>query len=86
MLRLVPVVLIFFIPALMGVATWKEKGRGYKVKAALWFGLGFGIIAAIQVLFRSVSAVQILGTLGLALVEIALALALAALVVYRLAD
>jgi hypothetical protein len=85
-LRLVPLILAFYIPALLGVALWRERGEGYRVKAILTFTLGFGAIIAVQLLFRSVSAVQVATTLGLSLVLIAAALALAALTVYKLAD
>ena len=85
-LRLVPLILIFYVPALLGVATWKERGEGYKVKAALWFAIGFGSVVFVHLLFRSVSAVQVLSTLGLSLFQIAVALALAAFTVYKLAD
>jgi hypothetical protein len=40
----------------------------------------------VQVLFRSVSAMQVAVTVGLSLVQISAALALAALTVYKLAD
>ena len=81
-----PLILIFYVPALLGVATWKERGEGYKVKAALWFAIGFGSVVFVHLLFRSVSAVQVLSTLGLSLFQIAVALALAAFTVYKLAD
>jgi len=86
LLRLVPLILAFYVPALLGVAIWSERGRGYRVKALLTFALGFGAIIAVQLLFRSVSAVQAAATIGLSLVQVAIALALAALTVYKLAD
>ncbi len=85
-LRLVPLILALYIPALMGVAIWSERGEGYRVKAFLTFALGFGAIVAVQLLLRSVSAAQVAATIGLSLVQIAAALALAALTVYKLAD
>jgi hypothetical protein len=85
-LRLVPLILAFYIPALLGVAIWKERGEGYRAKALLTFALGFGAIIAVQILFRSVSAMQVAAMIGLSLVQIAAALALAALTVYKLAD
>ncbi|MCA1848244.1 MAG: hypothetical protein LC704_04510 [Actinobacteria bacterium] len=85
-LRLVPLILAFYIPALLGVVIWKERGEGYRAKALLTFALGFGAIIAVQVLFRSVSAMQVAATVGLSLVQISAALALAALTVYKLAD
>jgi hypothetical protein len=85
-LRLVPLILAFYVPALLGVALWKERGEGYRAKAFVVFALGFGAIIAVQLLFRSVSAVQVAATVGLSLVQIAAALALAALTVYKLAD
>ena len=85
-LRLVPLILAFYIPALLGVAIWKERGEGYRAKTTLMFALGFGAIIAVQLLLRSISAAQVAATLGLSLVQIAAALALAALTVYKLAD
>ena len=85
-LRLVPLILLLYIPALLGMATWSEKGDGYRVKAMLWFAIGFGAVVAVQVMMRSVSAVQIAEVVGLSLVQIAIALFLARLTVYRLAD
>ncbi|HZY66378.1 MAG TPA: hypothetical protein VFE21_10935 [Rubrobacteraceae bacterium] len=85
-LRLVPLILLFYVPALLGVATWKERGEGYAVKAGLWFALGIGGVVLIQLMLRSVSALQVLATLGVSLVQIAVALILAALTVYKLAD
>jgi hypothetical protein len=82
-LRLVPLVLAFYIPALLGMATWSE---GDRAKAILWFAIGCGAIVAVQVLFSSGSAVQMAGVVGLSLVQIAAALCLAALTVYKLAD
>jgi hypothetical protein len=85
-LRIVPLILAFYVPALLGVALWKERGEGYRAKAFVVFALGFGAIIAVQLLFRSVSAVQVVATIGLSLVQIAAALTLAALTVYKLAD
>jgi len=85
-LRLVPLILAFYIPALLGVVIWRERGEGYRAKAILTFILGFGAIVGIQLLFRSVSALQVATTIGLSLVLIACALVLAALTVYKLAD
>jgi hypothetical protein len=86
-LRLVPLILAFYIPALLGVAIWSERGEGYRVKALLTFALGFGAIIAVQLLIRSAdSALQVAATIGLSLVQIAAALTLAALTVYKLAD
>lgn len=82
-MRLVPLILAFYIPALLGTVILKERGEAYRVKAALWFVLGFGGIIAVQLLLRGVSALQVA---GLSLVQIAVALALAAFTVYRLAD
>jgi hypothetical protein len=85
-LRLVPLILIFYVPAVMGVVILKERPEGYRAKALLMFALGFGAIVAVQIVFRSVSAAQVAATVGLSLVQIAAALALAALTVYKLAD
>ncbi len=85
-LRLIPLILAFYIPALFGIAIWSERGEGYRIKAMLWFAIGFGAIVALHVLLRSVSAVQVAEVLGLSLVQIAVALCLAALTVHKLAD
>lgn len=85
-MRLVPLMLAFYVPALMGMAILKERGESYKVKAALVFLLGFSGIVALQLLLRSVSALQMAQTVGLSLLLIAAALFFAALTVYKLAD
>ena len=85
-LHLIPLILLLYIPALFGMATWSEKGEGYRIKAILWFIIGFGAIVAMHVMTRSVSAVQVVEVIGLSLVQVAIALALARLTVYRLAD
>jgi hypothetical protein len=82
-LRLVPLILAFYIPALFGMAIWSERGEGYRIKAILWFAIGFGAIVALHVLFRSDSAAQVV---GVSVIQIAVALCLAALTVYKLAD
>jgi len=82
-LRLIPLILAFYVPALFGMATWSE---GDRTKAILWFAIGFGAIVAVQILFSSVSALQVAEIVGLSLVQIAAALSLAALTVYKLAD
>ena len=85
-LRLVPLVLAFYIPALLGVAILKERGEGYRLRAAILFAVGFGLILAIQLLLRSVSATQVVGTLSLSAIQVAVALACAYVTVYKLAD
>ena len=85
-LHLIPLILVFYIPALIGMAIWSERGEGYRIKAMLWFAIGFGAIVALHVMTRSVSAVQVAEVIGLSLVQIAIALVLARLTVYRLAD
>src|SRR5918995_2992377 len=85
-LRLVPLILAFYVPALIGMAILKERGESYRAKATLVFLVGFGGIVALQLLARSASTLQVLGTVGLSLVQIALALFFAALTVYKLAD
>ena len=85
-LRLVPLILAFYVPALIGMAILKERGESYRVKAALVFIAGFGGIVALQLLVRSASALQVIETVGLSLVQITLALLFAALTVYKLAD
>jgi len=86
LLRLVPLILAFYVPALMGVATLKERGESYKVKVTLVFLIGFGGIVGLQLLLRSATSLQVTQTIGLSLVQIATALLFAALTVYKLAD
>ena len=85
-LRLVPLILAFYVPALVGLVILKEREERYKVKASLVFLVGFGGIVALQLLLRSTSVLQVVGTIGLSLVQIAAALFFAALTVYKLAD
>jgi hypothetical protein len=85
-LRLVPLTLAFYVPALVGVVLIRERGESYKVKAALLFLVGFGGLVALQLLLRSGSALQVTQTLVLSLVQIAAALIFAVLTVYKLAD
>ena len=85
-LHLIPLILVLYIPALLGMATWSERGDGYRIKAILWFAIGFGAIVAVHIMMRSVSAVQVAEVIGLSLVQVAIALVLARLTVYQLAD
>ncbi len=85
-MRLVPLILAFYIPALMGMALVKERGESYKIRAALVFAVGFGGLVALQLLLRSTSALQVTQTVVLSLLQIAVALFFAALTVYKLAD
>jgi hypothetical protein len=85
-LRLVPLILAFYIPALMGMALVKERGESYKIRAALVFAVGFGGLVALQLLLRSTSALEVTQTVVLSLLQIAVALFFAALTVYKLAD
>jgi hypothetical protein len=85
-LRLIPLILLLYVPALLGMATWRERGAGYRLKALLWFVVGLGMIVAVHIILRSVSAVQVAEVIGLSLVQVAIALGLARLTVYRLAD
>ena len=85
-LRLVPLILVFYVPALMGLVLLKERGKSYRTKAALIFITGFGGIVAAQLLLRSVSALQGPQLVTISLVQIAVALLLAALTAYKLAD
>ncbi len=85
-LRLVPLILAFYVPALVGMVLLKERGESYKAKATLVFILGFGGIVAVQLLLRSGSMLQVAQTVALSLVQLAAALLFAALTVYKLAD
>lgn len=86
LLRLVPLIIVLYVPALIGMVLLKERGESYKVKATLVFLVGFGGIVALQLLVRSASALQVAQTVGLSLVQIAAAVVFAALTVYKLAD
>lgn len=86
LMRLVPLILVFYIPALIGTVIWRERSEAYRLKAAIWYALGFGGIVAIHLILRSVSALQVVQTLAISLVQIAVALGLAVFTVYRLAD
>jgi hypothetical protein len=85
-LRLVPLVLVFYVPALIGVVLLKERGESYRIKIVLVFLVGFGGVVALQLLLRSASALQTIETVLVSLVEIVAALFFAALTVYKLAD
>lgn len=85
-MRLVPLILAFYVPALVGMALLKERGESYKAKVALIFVVGFGGIVAVQLLLRSASALQVAQTVVLSLLQIAAALFFAALTVYKLAN
>ncbi len=85
-LRLVPMTLVFFVPALIGTVIWRERDAGYRVQALLWFAVGFGLLTVVYIVFTSTSAPQVATTLGLSVVQILAALVLARLTVYKLAD
>ena len=85
-LRLVPMILAFYIPALIGTVIWRERDAGYRVQALLWFAVGFGLLTVVYIIFTSTTAPQVATTLGLSVVQIFAALVLARLTVYRLAD
>lgn len=86
LLQLVPMILAFYVPALIGTVIWRERGPGYRVQAGLWFVVGFGLVVFLYVTFTSSSAPQVAATLGLSVVQIAAALILARLTVYKIAD
>jgi uncharacterized membrane protein len=85
-LRLVPMILAFYIPALIGTVIWRERDAGYRVQALLWFAVGFGLLTVVYIVFTSTTAPQVATTLGLSVVQILAALVLARLTVYKLAD
>ena len=86
LLRLVPMTLAFFVPALIGTVIWRERDAGHRVQALLWFAVGFGLLTVVYIVFTSTSAPQVATTLGLAVVQILAALVLARLTVYKLSD
>ena len=85
-MRLIPLILVFYIPALIGMVILKERSEDYKIKVGVLFAVVFGGVTAVKLIFRSVSALQMVWTLGISLVQIAIALILAAITVYKLAD
>ncbi len=85
-LRLVPMILAFFVPALIGTVIWRERDAGYRVQALLWFAVGFGLLTVVYIVFTSTTASQVATTLGLSVVQILAALILARLTVYKLSD
>ena len=85
-MRLVPMILAFYIPALIGMAIWSERGDGYAIKALLWFAIGFGLLTAMHVVFTGASGLEAAAILGLSVVQIGAALGFAALTVYKLSD
>ncbi len=86
LLRLVPMTLAFFVPALIGTVIWRERDAGYRVQALLWLAVGFGLLTVVYIVFTSTTAPQVATTLGLSVVQILAALVLARLTVYKLAD
>lgn len=85
-LRLVPLVMVFYIPALLGSVLMREKGVGYRKKASIVFAGGFALILGVSLLIRSVSVEQVLATIGVSVLQMAVALLLALFTVYKLAD
>ncbi len=85
-LRLVPLILVFFIPALFAIAIWRERGESYKVKSILMLTVSCGLVVFVQLVLRSVSLTQVAATLAVSVVQISAALVLAAITVYKLAD
>lgn len=81
----VPFALAFYIPALFGMAIWRERTRAYRVKAGLWFVVGFGLILAFRLMLDA-SILQDIETFALSLAQMAVALLFANLTVYRLED
>ncbi len=58
LLRLVPMILAFFIPALIGTVIWRERDAGYRVQAFLWFTVGFALMTLLYIVLTSSSAPQ----------------------------
>lgn len=85
-LRLVPLTLLFYVPALLGMAILRERGEGYGRKAGLMLAVGFGVILGVHLMLRSVSVEQVLSTVGVSVLQMLVALLLALATVYKLAD
>lgn len=85
-LRLVPLILAFYVPALLAVVLWREKGKNYRIKTALMATVGCGLIVAVQLTLGSASVAQVFQALALSLAQVAVALLLAYLTVYKIAD
>jgi hypothetical protein len=85
-LRLIPLIMAFYIPALVGMVILKERSEAYEIKVVLVLALGFGGILALRLYGGGASVSEIPTALIVSLVQIASALLLAALTVYKLAD
>lgn len=85
-LRLVPLILAFYIPALMGTAILRERGEDHKRNSILTFVIGFGLILFLQLYTRTVSAAQVMETISVSVVQMLVAVLLAFFTVYKLAD
>ena len=85
-LRLVPMTLLFFVPAMIGTVIWRERDAGYRLQALLWFVVGFTLLTVIHVVFIFFYDKDLSEIFCLSVVEMLAALALARLTVYRLSD
>ena len=85
-LRLVPMTLLFFVPAMIGTVIWRERDAGYRLQALLWFAVGFVFLTLVHIIFAINSATQVAATMGLSVIQFLAALVLARLTVYGLSD
>lgn len=85
-LRLIPLILALYLPALVALVLLKERGEGYKAKAAAVLVLGAGLVLFVNIVFTGNSVSQDVGIIALGMVQFAVALLLAYLTVYKLAD
>ncbi len=83
-LRLIPMTLLFFVPAMIGTVIWRERDVGYRLGALLWFSVGFALLTVVHIVFTSNSAAQVAATVGFSAIQILAALVLARLTVYKL--
>lgn len=83
-LRLIPLVLAYYLPAMLALILLRERGSGYRVKAPAILALGFGIIIYVKLLLQPGS--EYLGLLLVSAIQISLAMLFAFITVYKLAD
>ncbi|TCJ15904.1 hypothetical protein E0L93_11655 [Rubrobacter taiwanensis] len=83
-LRLIPLILAYYIPALLAFIIWRERSPNYRMKAGLILAVGFGFIIFVKLLFQP--GTQLAALALVSSVQIAAAMLFAYLTVYRLAD
>jgi hypothetical protein len=83
-LRLIPLILAYYIPAMLALIIWRERSPGWRIKIPAILLLGFGFIAGVKLVFQPGVEVSVLALVSA--VQISAALFFAYLTVYKLAD